>query len=104
MTDDKNEKTVEVELLVDGMRIGDVDHVRGDVVRIPEANAKRLEELGAVGSKGTHEKRRKAADAAAERDARQQRILTGLEPVEAADTGEGQHVEQPAKSAARASR
>lgn len=78
-----DEKTVEVELLLDHMRDADgVEHVRGDVVKLPESRAKELEELGAVGQKGTIKKRDQEAADAEEREARQQRILSGLERVE----------------------
>lgn len=76
------EKSVHVELLVGGMRVGDVDHVRGDIVTLAESDAKRLEELGAVGPKGTVDKHDDEAADRTEREARGQRILTGLEQVE----------------------
>lgn len=82
MAEENSEKTVEVELLASGMRVGDVDHVRGDVVRLLESDAERLEELGAVGPKGTTDKNDEEDADTAERAAREQRLLTGLEPVE----------------------
>lgn len=77
------EKTVEVEVLTDHMR--DLDGAelhRGDTVSIPESRAEELRELGAVGDKGTVEKDEEEAADRDEREARNQRILTGLETVD----------------------
>lgn len=82
MADEKDEKTVEVELLADGILVDGNEFVRGDVVKLPESHAKVLEKAGSVGPKGTIEKADEEAADAEEIAAREQRLLTGLEKVE----------------------
>lgn len=79
------EKTVEVELLADGIRVEGVDYVQGDVVTLPKEHAERLQKHGSVGPKGSVEKAEKAAADRDEAEARHQRYLVGLGPLEAGD-------------------
>lgn len=83
MADDKKEKTVEVELLADGIRLADEhgvvrDYVRGDVISLPESHAERLRAHGSVGEKGSVEKARKAQEERDAAEAKRQRFLAGL--------------------------
>lgn len=78
MADEKKPvKTVEVELLADGIRLDEVDYVRGDVVTLPEDHAERLRAHGSVGPKGTVEKQLKAQADREEAEARYQAALAG---------------------------
>lgn len=84
MTDDnKKVKTVEVELLADGIRLPDEndvvhEYVRGDVITLPQEHADRLREFGSVGDKGSVEKARKAEEDRDAAEAKRQRFLQGL--------------------------
>lgn len=69
---------VEVELLADGIRLGGVDYVRGDVIKLPKDHAERLQKWGSVGPKGSVEKAEEAATERAEAEAAYQRHLKGL--------------------------
>lgn len=98
MADEKSEKTVEVELLADGIRLDGRDYVRGDVVTLPESHAKWLEELGSVGAKGSVERSRKAAQERDEAEARRQRYLQGLpDPEEPAKTEADSSAQRPVR-------
>lgn len=84
MADEKKPvKTVEVELLADGIRMPDEDGVyrdysRGDVITLPEEHADRLRKFGSVGDKGSVEKARKAGEDRDAAEAKRQRFLQGL--------------------------
>ena len=72
-----DEKTVEVELLADGIRLDGRDWVRGDVITLPVSHADRLRAHAAVGAKGSVRKAEEARRKLAELEVQRQRYLAG---------------------------
>lgn len=76
------EKTVQVELLADGIRLADEDevtrdYVRGDLVTLPVSHAERLRAHGSVGDKGSVKKAEEAQRKLDELEVQRQRYLAG---------------------------